>query len=151
MFLDGLVPDAPETVLYIFACDCAQRALLRERAAGIEPDERLWKALALRRRWIGGEESEEALDAAKDAIWELPMTIARRAVSSALRHPPRNAARSAAWDVARGTGSSTGFERERLWQVARLRWLLDVYAFAGDRLPWLLRDGQLPIPEHVRL
>jgi hypothetical protein len=43
-----------ERTARLFACDCAERALLREREAGREPDERAWQAVRVaRRRTLG--------------------------------------------------------------------------------------------------
>jgi hypothetical protein len=38
-----------------FACDCAERALLRAREAGREPDPRSWAAIEVARRFARGE------------------------------------------------------------------------------------------------
>jgi hypothetical protein len=59
--------DAP--ILRLFAADCAERALLREQAAGREPDPRSWAAAAVARRYARGEATDEELDAAWDAAW----------------------------------------------------------------------------------
>ena len=39
----------------LFACDCAERALSRERDAGREPDPRSWAAVEIARRYARGE------------------------------------------------------------------------------------------------
>ena len=56
--LRGEIPDAdliwllcheellPATTVRLFAADCAERALVRQRKAGREPDQRSWEAVA---------------------------------------------------------------------------------------------------------
>ena len=56
-----------ETELRLFACDCAERALLREREHGREPDERSWKAIEVSRLFARGEATVEELAAAAAA------------------------------------------------------------------------------------
>jgi len=77
------VADATRT-LHEFACWCAERALLRERDAGREPDPRSWDAVEAKRAWLRGEIDDKALAAAADA-----------AAAAA-----RDAAWAAAWDTA---------------------------------------------------
>ena len=50
--------------LHEFACWCAEQALLRERAAGREPDRRSWNAIEAKRKWSRGEVTDEELAAA---------------------------------------------------------------------------------------
>ena len=61
-------------VLREFACDCAERALLREREAGREPDPRSWAAVEAARRFARGEATAEELDAARDAARDAERT-----------------------------------------------------------------------------
>ena len=53
----------------LYACDCAQRALERERTQGREPDPRSWKAIEVSRKFACGEATKAELDAARDAAW----------------------------------------------------------------------------------
>ena len=85
-----------ERTARLFACDCAERALKRERKAGREPDERSWEAIRVARLFANGETGYAARDAARDAAWAAA----------------RAAARAAAWDAAR--------DAERRWQAERL-------------------------------
>lgn len=55
--------------LRLFACDCAERALQRERDAGLEPDHRSWRAIAVARSFANGEASSRDLAAASAAAW----------------------------------------------------------------------------------
>ena len=87
----------PDKVLFEFACWCAENALRRERRQGREPDERSWKAVEMRRRWLRGEATDEELSAA----W--------------------SAAESAAWSAAaRSAARSAAESAEREWQLNRL-------------------------------
>lgn len=72
----------------LFAADCAEGALLGERACGREPDERLWGAVAAARAFARGQISGEDLAAARAAAREVAGAAAWAA------------ARAAAWDVA---------------------------------------------------
>lgn len=97
------VVDATRT-LHEFALEVAEGALTREREAGREPDERLWAALEVKRRWLAGAATEEALAAAwaaardaRDAA-SAAASAARDAASAAAWWA---AARAAAWDAAR--------------------------------------------------
>ena len=53
----------------LFACDCAHRALMRERRAGREPDERSWNAVRVARAFARGKASEQERAAAWAAAW----------------------------------------------------------------------------------
>jgi len=48
----------------LFACDCAARALRRERRAGREPDKRSWEALRVARLYAEGKATNQELIAA---------------------------------------------------------------------------------------
>lgn len=71
---DSLLEGHPGDLLHWFACDCAQRALLRERSEGRVPDERSWEAVETKRMWLMGRASDQELydayQAAKDAASE---------------------------------------------------------------------------------
>ena len=75
------VADATRT-LHEFACWCAERALLRERDAGREPDPRSWDAVEAKRAWLRGEIDDKALAAAAAAAWATA-AAARAAVYAA--------------------------------------------------------------------
>lgn len=57
----------PKKQLRLLACGFAERALLRERKAGREPDERSWEAIEISRKFALGEVSETEKIAAADA------------------------------------------------------------------------------------
>ncbi len=94
-------------VLHEFACWCAEQALLRERAAGREPDPRSWAAIEAKRRWLRGEVSNSELctarDAATDAAW-ITYWIAAG-----------TAARDAAWAAWAAVGATAG---AMVWNAA---------------------------------
>jgi hypothetical protein len=58
-----------EKTLRLFAIWCWERGLVRERAAGREPDPRSWAAIEEARRYVEGWSSREALSAARAAAW----------------------------------------------------------------------------------
>jgi len=76
----------------LFGADCAERALLAERAIGREPDVRTWAAIQAARDYAEGRISDAARSAAESAA--------------------ESAARSAAWSAAESG--------ERTWQTDRL-------------------------------
>ena len=74
----------------LFACDCAERALKRERKAGREPDERSWKAIIVVRRYAIGEAT----------LVELNATYAANAATYAAAAAATYAANAAAYAAA---------------------------------------------------
>ena len=101
----------------LWGCDCAERPLLRERAAGREPDPRSWEVVAASRRYAAAKASREELDAARDTAWAAAWdaaagAAARGAAWAAARGADRAAARSAGW--AAGWDAAGG--EERAWQ-----------------------------------
>ncbi len=72
-----------ESVLRLFACDCAERALTREREAGREPDARSWRAIEVARGFAVGSATRDDLIAASAAAWAA--------------YDAANAAHAAAW------------------------------------------------------
>ena len=99
-------------VLREFACDCAERALLRERAAGREPGPGSWAAVDVSRRYARGETTPTELAVARDA--------ARAAAWAVAWDAARAAAWAAAWDAAWAVARDAAWEAEREWQEAEL-------------------------------
>ena len=99
-----------------FACDCASRALHRERKAGREPDERSRAAIRVARRFARGKATQEELAAARSAAW----SAARSAAWSAGGSAAWSAARAAAWDASWSAAGSAARSAERVWQLRRL-------------------------------
>jgi hypothetical protein len=77
-----------DTKRRLFACDCVERALQRESAAGREPDSRSWEAISVSRGFAYGDASEAELAAARCAAW----------------YAARAAAGAATWYAAGGGG-----------------------------------------------
>lgn len=80
---------APE--LRLWACDCAERALLREREWGWEPDARSWQAIAVARGYAVGAATQDKLaaawaasDAASDAVWAAEVAWQRQRLAEYL-------------------------------------------------------------------
>ena len=65
--------DIPDHILHNFACDCAEKALLREEQSGRKTDPRSWEAIRVKRLWIEGNATNQKLDtawaAARAAAW----------------------------------------------------------------------------------
>jgi hypothetical protein len=94
--------------LKLWACDCAERALLRERAAGREPDPRSWKGIEIQRAYLDGKATIEELkeaERASSAASYAARNAASYAASSAAWAAARDAASSAAWAAARAAAS----------------------------------------------
>lgn len=91
--------DATRT-LHLFAVWCAERALIRERKAGHEPDPHSWDALKVKRAWLDGKATDDELAAAWDAAWSAARATARAAARDAAWAAVWAAARSAVCDAA---------------------------------------------------
>ena len=110
-----------DRTMRLFACDCAERALMRERSRGREPDPRLWAAVDVARRYAAGEATKGELAAARDAAWDAAWDAAGYAARAAARAAAWEAARDAARDAA---GYAAGYA-EREWQCAHLAEMLE--------------------------
>ncbi len=133
----------PDHILHHFACDCAERSLLREREAGREPDSRSWEAIRIKRLWIEGKATEKKLDAARDsasaatcAAWSASSASA----SDAARDTASDAAWAANWDDACGA--------ERAWQKGHLFALIEQYQQERSTLLSLLTERKKKIEQH---
>ena len=98
-----------DEVLRLFAADCAERALLRERAAGRKPHPDSWKAVACARLFATGKVTQEELSAAESAA----ESAAWSAAESAARSAAESAARSAAWSAAESAARSAAWSRQK--------------------------------------
>jgi len=58
-----------DLIAHTFACDCAERALEKNKRKGIGTDPRSWKAVETKRAWMRGEATDEDLSAARSAAW----------------------------------------------------------------------------------
>ena len=88
----------------LFACDCADRALVRIAT----PDPRSVAAVVVARRFANGDATVKELDAARYAAWTAAGGAAGYAAVYAAGYAAGDAARSAAWDA------------EREWQLTAL-------------------------------
>ena len=92
-----------EAILFEFVCDVAERALMAERAAGREPHADSWNAIAVRRRWLRGEATDEdvrqAYVAANAAAYAADAAHAAHAARAAAyaAYAAAHAARAAAY------------------------------------------------------
>ena len=108
----------------LFACDCALRALRKERKAGREPDKRSWSAVRVAEKFALGAATREELIAAWDAAWavrdaarDAKAAWAARVAAWAARAAARDA-RSAAWSVSWNSGAGSA---EFAWQLEQLK------------------------------
>ncbi len=132
--------------LRLFACDCAERALGRERERGREPDMRCWAAIEVARRYAQSKansvELKSAHDAAADVTSEayeayptVDVALAARAAYGATYAPDPDAyaaytASAAAYALAYATGTidydTKAAARDEVdWQRRRLAEYLD--------------------------
>ena len=112
-----------ERELRLFACACAERALMRERERGREPDERSWRAVEVSRRYAMGEADKAELvlaaeSAAARSAWSAAWSAALSAARAAAESAAAAAARSA-WSAESAAESAAGGTAERAWQKER--------------------------------
>ncbi len=97
------------------ACAFAERALVRERDSGRDPDPRSWEAVEAKRAWLHGGLTDHELLTARKAAW---------AATQAVEHfyPPSvwAAAEAAVWAAAQEPSPATaswaeGLEAEEKW------------------------------------
>ena len=121
-----------ERELRLFACDCAERALRREREAGHEPDPRSWNAITVARRFAAGEATAEELAAADAAARADAAAWAAAWAAAAARAAADAAAWAAAWAAADAAAAAwatardgrDGRNAEIDWQRTRLHEIL---------------------------
>jgi hypothetical protein len=115
--------------LRLFACDCAERALKRERKAGREPDERSSNAIIVARRYASGKATLTELNAAASATYRAnsgasaAYSAASAAYSAASATYSANSAASAAY---------SDNSAEIKWQRKRLARYLDAVFAEGN-------------------
>jgi len=139
-----------EMIAHTFACDCAERVLhIYEKHHS--DDSRPRNAIAVKRRWLGKEATDEELAAARDAAKAAAGAAARAdargaamaAALAAARADARAAALDAAWDAAWAAtwaeasaaaldaAWDAAWAAEIKWQTYRLRGLLSVETVAA--------------------
>jgi hypothetical protein len=89
-----------DRVARLFAADCAEAALLGERACGREADGRSWEAVRVARRYADGGASDGELGAARDAAGAAAGAAASAAAWAAASAAAGAAARAAPWGAA---------------------------------------------------
>ena len=120
----------------LFACDCAHRALLRERRAGREPDARSWDAVRIARALARGKATEQdraaAWAAAEAAAWAAAWAATWAATGAAAGAATWAAAPAATWAAAPAAtwaaaeaaawaaAEAAAWAAERAWQIKRL-------------------------------
>jgi hypothetical protein len=101
----------PSQVARRFACDCAQRALMRERQEGREPDQRSWQMLWVMHRWLAhhstDKDREEAWEAAREASWPSGDTTASSRWE--VRYSPDSVVWKKAWEMARAAARAAAW------------------------------------------
>ena len=102
----------PLQTLHMLAVEFARAALVHEREAGREPDERSWRALDVKLAWLGLRASDEELEAAKAAAWAAADTATNAAAAAAADTTVRGttvwaarAASDAAWAAAKAASA----------------------------------------------
>ena len=88
-----------QAVLIRWACDCAERALLREREAGREPDIHSWKAVEVARQYAQGDFGVNAAHATTTNVYAAAAAAhaAAAAATAADAHAAYAAASAAAY------------------------------------------------------
>jgi len=113
--------------LKLWACDCAERALIREREAGREPDPRSWKGIEVQRSYLDGKATIEELkeaESASVAAWAAASSAASSAASAAARGTAWGTASDDAWDAASVAASAAAMNaasaaaRAAAWDAA---------------------------------
>ena len=111
-----------EMIAHTFACDCAERVLhIYEKHHS--DDSRPRNAIAVKRRWLGKEATDEELAAARADARAAALDAAWDAAWAATWAEASAAALDAAWDAA--------WAAEIKWQTYRLRGLLSVETVAA--------------------
>ena len=106
-------------LLHLFACWAAENALKDAKVT----DERCWKAIKIKRQWLGKKATDEELAAASAAASSAASSAASAAASAAARaacdaaRAARDAAWAAAWAAARDAARDAAWDAA--WAAAR--------------------------------
>jgi hypothetical protein len=122
------VPNWDDRARRLFAADCAEAALLGERACGREPDPRSWEAVSMARRYAAGDAMVEELTSARAAAWDVA-SDAWAAASGAWA--AAWAADGAAWAAARAARAASAAASDAAWDVASGAWAAASAAWAS--------------------
>jgi hypothetical protein len=88
--LTGVAMAYADWLLQEFACWCAERALMGERAAGREPEMRSWEAIEVKRRWLHADCDDTTLAAARAAASDRAGAAREAAGKASWVGPPRS-------------------------------------------------------------
>jgi len=116
-----------ERLLYEFACDAAEQAIIQADLAGQPSDTRSVMAIGARRAWLRGELSEDALERARADAWVASHAL-RDTIATASADAGRAVAMGPAW-LAAGDAA-----RDAAWVAARI---VREAATAPSGMPWL--------------
>ena len=104
----------PAPILHEFSCRCAEDVLSRIN----NPDSRSIHAIAVKRRWIAGEATDEELAAARTAAWAA-QAAAQDAARTAAQAAAQDAARTAAWAAQAAAQDAARTAAWATWTAAR--------------------------------
>jgi len=102
----------------LWAAECAERALLREREAGREPDKRSWKAIQVLRLFLDGKATQEQMSAAYAACAAESATYAAHSAAYAA-YAAESAAYAAESAAYAAYAASAADSAEKEWQANR--------------------------------
>ena len=142
----------PTPILHEIACRCAEDALSRID----NPDPRSINAIAVKRRWIAGEATDEELAAAEAAAWVArtpaqdaveAATLAAQTATLSARTAARAAALAAAQDVSWAAWHAACAAAETAWAAAcaaaETAWAAVRPARAAADVSWAARNAQV--------
>jgi len=160
--LEEIIPLLTPQNQRLFACDCAERALLRKREAGIEPDPRSCNAVMVARNFALGLASEEKLSAtAKEALAAADSSYLAAAFSFSSYVADTAYFAAATSVVAAAASSSNSFvstasslssiKKEKEWQLARAESYLEAQRTAKPSLLSVLLQRQQQLQQAIPL
>ena len=123
----------PAPILHEIACRYAEDALSRID----NPDPRSIHAIAVKRRWIAGEATDEELAAARTAAWAA-QAAAQDAARTAAQAAAQAAARTAAWAAQAAAQDAARTAAWATWTAARAAWAA---ARAAQDASWAAQDA----------
>ena len=127
--------DDSERDLRLYACDCAERALRRERSAGREPAMASWRAVEVARRFANGVATRGEPMAAWAAAEVEAMAAAEVAAMAAAEVAAMAAAWAAAW-AARAADAVTRAAWAENAAADAAAWASRAAAWAATRAAW---------------
>lgn len=150
---------SPAFVLRMFACDCAERLFWRERMRGNEPNADCWLALECVRT---GQKVKPDLDEQAKRSFEALSHYSSYDYGDERQRPQHRACHRAAWaltmsdpqhaaQLAASALQALGEEHEQQWALARISWLGATYQWAGERMAFLLPEGEIDTPTPIQI